>query len=656
MGWNVQIPDAQWFTRETEGLDGLIREIGDLKNVAIDTETTGLNYMKDIVLYWSLSWDSKDKPGFIQRACLRSDVLPFFDPIFKDPTREWDFVNAKFDMHMLYNTGVNLTGKVFDTCVMHALLYDEAPHRLEYMARQLLGWQWKDDFKQGFKTEGPQNFLPRLEREDLTRLVEYASNDAYGTLCCYQKLKKELEAAGTWSLYPEHFATLSDYFYKLEAKFTRVLWKCERRGMHIDMDFLQNIERPVSEDITRLEREVNHIVGRIINLNSRDQLANYFFHEKGYQPKKMTGGGKTGIKKPSVDFDTLEYLYEEYGDPVAEKMLVHRDCTKLHGTVEGIMNGLDQFGRVHTHFNQDVARTGRLSTKDIQFQNLPTVENDKHKTRKSFNAEPDNELIVVDYQALEMRLLASGAMEPDMIQIFLDGKDIHMGNASLVFEVPYDDIVLAKKIDKKVKEGELSESAMTEYVVHCLEARARAKTIGFGLNYGMREGKLARSIKTTKEVAKALLEKYMARYPAVTQFFDDAVNDARQTGYAYTLLGRRRFLPEIVSNNKMERLEAERRAGNTVIQGTAANVAMMAMILIDESSIEDDYGCYMLNQVHDELIFECDKENTKQASLEIVDIMEHPFRQFDAPRNYETEMKVPLKVSLGTGPDWSSAK
>lgn len=655
MAWNIQMPDAQWYTRDTGNIESLIREVADHENVAIDTETTGLNYMRDFCLYWSLSWEQKDKPGFYKRVCLRSDVLPFFQPIFQDYDRSWDFVNAKFDMHMLYNTGVTIKGKIYDCSVMHALLYEEAPHKLEYMAQHILGWAWKDDFRKGFRTEGPLNFLTRLEKEELARLVEYASNDAYGTKCLFDKLKRELEEAHIWSLYPEKFSSLADYFFKLESPFTRVLWKCEQRGMHVNVPYLDQIAGPAQKEINQLLREITNIVGHVFNPASTQQLRQYFFEEKRYKPKKLTKGGKTGIKLPSTDADVIEWLADEYRDPVAEKLLTLRELEKLKGTyVDACLEGLDPYCRVHTHFNQDVARTGRLSSSDLNFQNFPKAEHDRFKIRKAFDHEKGNKIIVVDQEQLEMRLLAAATVSPehpegekDMIQIFLDGKDIHMGNAEMVFGIPYEDLVKAKKIDKQVKEGKLPASALDVYVQKCLEARSDIKSVGFGLNYGMKENKLARQIKKAKAEAKAIIEKYMARYPAVEHFYDSAIEDARATGYSFTLLGRRRFHPEIVSNNNLERWEAERKAVNNVIQGTAADIMKVAMILIDDANLDDEYGCFMLNQVHDELVFECAEESTGACMPIIKDLMEHPF---------DRDLKVPLIAAIGCGENWLDAK
>jgi len=684
MGWNIALPDAEWFTLGTPGLDSLVNEVEAMPNVSLDTETTGLNVVKDIPLYWSLSWGTR-------RVCMPAATMHRFQDAFRDKSKNWIFANAKYDMHMLAQVGFNLAGNCIDTQVMHALIYEEQPHGLKSMAKQVLNWGWNDFFdtfhplnilaeekhsekapddepdpfqvvkkkkvkKAPTRKESIGEMLQRFEKENLSLLVEYASNDAYGTYQIYVELKRQLENEATWSLYPDTFANLWDVFYKTERPFTKVLYKCERNGLLIDTNYLAGIKKPVEDGMAKIERDIAQLMGRVVNLQSTEALREYFFEEKGYRASKLTKGGKTGIKKASVDSDVLEQLSIE--DPVAKKLVEYRELSKLYGTyILGLAKHLDKNNRIHCRLNQDVARTGRLSSSNPNLQNIPKPESDKYKIRRAFIAPEGKELIVIDYDQLEMRLLAAAAQEPDMINIFLQGKDIHMGNAALVFgplykerygrELTYDDLVEAKKTDKKVKNGELPESAITEWVERCLFARNAIKAVGFGLNYGMKSKKLAANIGVTVEEAEAVIQAYMDTYPTVKRFYENSIADCQVKLKAFTLLGRRRFLPEINAFNRYERFKAERQAGNTIIQGTAADAARMAMIQCDEAQLDHHYGAEMLLQVHDELIFECPKATAAQAQADIKDWMEHPFL---------SELDVPLTASTGRGPNWEAAK
>lgn len=665
MPWNIELPTAEFYTLQSPQLDGLVREVVDTPELAIDTETTGLISWKDRPLFWSLSWGNR-------RICMPADTLPAFHTAFADRYKRWIFANAKYDCHMLANVGVEVRGRLVDTQVMHALLYEEQPHNLEHMGKTLLDMTWKgllDDWnKRKFPSVG--DHILNVFATQASRLIEYASNDAYVTFQLYKKLKAELEAARTYTLYPGLFGTLWDLFNRTEVPFTRVLWTCERNGLKIDADYLQSKRVPAQKELENTEREINRLAGFMLNPRSNQQLQDYFFNKLGLKPTKFTKGGKSGHVTASVDASFLEHYADTV--PMAKLLLRHRDLKTVLGTfIDGVLDRIDPRGYLHTRFNQDVARTGRLSSSDPNMQNWPKPEGDEFFLRGAVVCESDEEMIVGDYEALEMRLLACAAREQDMIQIFLNGWDIHMGNASLMYGIPYEDLVLAKKVDKEVKK-ELDEisnanlspldreaalakvhAKMTAYVIKCLTARGDAKTIGFGLNYGMKAGKLAGRLGCTKIEAQAKIDKYMATYPAVTRFYDDAINDARKTGYSFTLLGRRRFLPEIISQNEMERWQAERQAVNTVIQGTAADAAKMAMVNIFESGLLEEFGAKMRSQIHDELIHTCprgtvgDLKGNRKAMFAIKEMMEHPF---------PTDLDVPLAVSIGRGASWLNAK
>ena len=657
VAWNVSLPPAEWLSLGDRRLEAIINEVIDLDECALDTETTGLNIIADYPLYWSLSWGER-------RIAMPASTMPLFREAFADRTRRWIFAGAKFDRHMLANVGIDLAGEMIDIPVMHSLLYEEDSHALKYMEKQLLRWSTLE-FKELFHPKPGETIgerLQRAEREgELDKLTEYACNDAYGTNKCKLELQKRLESEPTFSLYPHDYPDLWNLFYKVEMPFTKVLWKCERRGVKVNCEYLKTLQGPIEEELGKIERKVTHLAGRLINLKSNPQLRDYFYGKLKVKPRNYTKGGKKGVREPSMDAKMLEWIADhEEGEAkeVAALMMRYRDLDKTNSTyIVGMRSRVDQFSRVHTKFNQDVARTGRLSSSNPNLQNVKTVEEDEWKVRGGFVAEEGEDLIVGDYEQLEMRLLACASLEPSMIETFKSGKDIHMGNAEFIFgpiyekqhgwRMTYDDLVSAKKIEKKVKAGELGQDAITPHVQLALVARLRVKTIGFGLNYGMKENKLARSLDCTKDEAKALIKLYLDRLPAVNAFYEEAIERAHITGYSFTLLGRRRFHAEILSHNKLERWGAERQAVNNEIQGTAADAVKLAMIACDREKLDERFGAHMQLQVHDELMFGCPKSSSKEAMAVIKEIMEHPF---------PTDLAVPLNVSIGRGPSWIEAK
>jgi len=358
---------------------------------------------------------------------------------------------------------------------------------------------------------------------------------------------------------------------------------------------------------------------------------------------KLTSGGKSGVRLPSTDGDVLEKLTEKHRLP--SLILQHRDLVKLHGTY---LTNIDRFadpnGRIHTTYTQDIARTGRLTSKDPNLQNIPNPENDKWVIRRVFIAEDGYVLIVIDYKQLAMRLLACASGDEKMLEVFRRNWDIHMGNASMMYGYPYEDFVEAKRIDKLIKSGQLGPEAKTEYIARCLQYRYEVKSTGFGLNYGMGVTKLALQLGISKAEATLKREKYLNTYPAVSRFYDSAKAETKRTGYAYTVLGRRRALPEILSRDGTLRSSAERKAVNTRIQGSAADVVKMAQLQCALANLEYRFGCRMIMQIHDELVFECPVETAQEAMDDIVGWMEHPF---------PTDLAIPLSVDAGMGHSWA---
>lgn len=652
-GWNIDLPATSYLgipgeyghVATGDDIQTLINELKDQKFVAIDTETTGLVVWKDLPLYWSLAWGNK-------RATIHAGLLPYFQKeVFSNPDITWLFANAKYDAHILGNVGIDLAGKWADVQVMHALLHEDKPHRLKFIANHILGWTY-GDFETQFgkigKRQSAEDVIRRAERENFDLLVEYASNDAWATLGSFEALKQHLEQAPTHSLFsrePPFIQTLWDLFWKVEVPYTKTLWRMERHGVKVDRQRLENAEPEAEREIAQVAKEINKLADRVINPNSTPQLREWLIKERGLSPVKMTKGGKSGVRLPSID---ERFLSHHDTDPGVKLVNRYRELSKLYGTyIVGLHNLLDPRDRIHTRYNQDVARTGRLSSSDPNLQNIPRPANDKWNLRSAFIPEEGNVIIAIDYEQLEMRLLAAAAMEPKMIKIFADGKDIHTGNVEMVFDIPYDDVVQAKKVDKQVKTGEIPETALTDYVQLCLRRRNEIKSVGFGINYGMGANRLSKQLGISQPEAQALINRYMETYPAVHAFFEEAVQETRMTGYAFTLLGRRRNVPEIMSHRRDERAQGERIATNTQIQGSAQDVCKMGQIHIDKLKLEERLGCKMLMQIHDELVFECPKETADAAIVEITDLMEHPFYR---------DLPVHLAVDSGMGGSWGAAK
>jgi DNA polymerase-1 len=666
MSWNIDLPTARYYDARTNSheLEMVIREVYNADTVAIDTETTGLVKWKDIPLYWSLAWGNN-------RCTLHADMLRYFTPCFKNEGITWVLANAKYDMHILANFGHQLYGKWHDVQVMHALLFDDKPHKLKYIANHVLGWTWadfQDQFGKICSTQSPQQLIERAERENFSLLIEYASNDAWGTLKSYEALRTMLQREVTFSLFrnaPPYIDTLWDFFTKIEAPFTKVLWKMERRGIKVDRARFAAARPEAENKLKEIEREITQRVGSHLNANSPAQVSAYA-NSLGIKPLKWTKGGKSGVRQPSWDSTTLEYYRHEV--PVFGLILQQREYSKLLGTyIIGLHELLDPNDRIHSSFNQDVARTGRLSSSDPNLQNIPRPENDHWNLRGAFITEPGWKMIAADYSQLEMRLLASAAQEQSMVDIFLRGWDIHAGNASLMFNVPYEDVDASKDLLKKMAKLEpqdalaeaesklpgVSQRALSHrisldaYLRDCAGYRSAAKNIGFGLNYGMGPGKLAGGLNCSVEEAKAKIAQYKSTYPAVERFMAEAIEEGRKYGFAFTVMGRRRNIPMIASSDKAQRSLGERLAVNTQIQGSAADVVRMAQVNIDASALDYIYNCHNVLQVHDELVFEVPEENVSLAKDDIEELMAHPFSM---------DLLCPLIAEAGVGDSWGEAK
>lgn len=518
--------------------------------------------------------------------------------------------------------------------------------------------------------------LPPLE---MIRLMvgDYASLDAWATFKLVEELEDRLSSE---DLQPG--ITLLDYYNSTTAVLVRILWMMERRGFQLDVDEINKLSRPMQADISRLEREFVSMAGWEVNPNSPAQLVDLFFTKKGNQwvdpfgmpPRKMSSGGSSGVKKPSISKEVIED-WAERGDPRAKILQEHRVLQKLHSTyIEALPRTVDARRRIHTDLKIAGTVTGRLSSGEPNLQNIPARGDWGRRIREFFVAGfwgscdpwclPEVEgvplpkfardqpmrLIVADYEQLEMRIMAHMSGDPVMIDTIKSGKDLHSMTGALAVGADYDEITKAKKADKPTPDQ-----------LKLLELRSQMKAVGFGLLYGIGAKKLGGQLglKMVKKYgrngqvydtcpeAEALIEKYFSIYPKVAEFIENTHYECEENLYVCTILGRYRRLPDILSKDRGLAMQAQRQSVNSRIQGSAADIAVQAMINCEMSKTLRKLGVRMLMQIHDELVFEAPDipEIIEEAKPEIRRCMENPF-----------PMDVPILISMDDAHSWGEAK
>jgi len=485
MAIHVNMPAAEWYTGDSS--ERALTELGNIlsrcKEIAIDTETTGLHNMKDYVVYWSLAAETDSG---IRRMGLRSDLLARYTRLMRSsPDRRWLLANAKFDLHMLANSGVQLRGVINDIAVQHALLYEDMSHKLKDIHYQIFGWTWagfEETFGKTNSRDPNDTIAARLraaEKTDLNRLLEYICNDAYGTLMLYKELRKRMEATPTWSVVQDKIRNLWDYFDLTEAPFTRVLWINERLGLGVDQKEVERLHNEITKEEETVIRRLTQAVGRPISPHASEQIAHYLYEERGYTIRKWTSGGKTGVQKPSTEKGVLEELALETGDPAAKLIVEAKHLHNLKGTFLKALAAADNYGRIHPSYNQNEAVTGRLSSKNPNAQNIVHPDHDVFGIRRAIVANMKGYCLgVADYTALEMMLLAEASGDEKMLRIFEQGLDAHMGNASFVFGTPYEKLKEAKALEKDLKSGKLTH--LDAWAIEALRQRQAVKTIAYG--------------------------------------------------------------------------------------------------------------------------------------------------------------------------------
>lgn len=590
-----------------------IREGGE---VSFDLETTSLDPVRAAIVGIALSW--KELEGWyvpVSHMYLGApaqvsldDALAVLKPLLEDPAIRVYGQNFKYDDIILRRHGVVTADVAFDTMMASYLLdASKRSHGLDQLAKDELNYTMTSYKDVTQKKRGSQLSFDEVEIDAAT---EYAAEDAEVVYTLVSRLRPKVEKAG--------FSRLLD---DIELPLGRVLAEMEIAGVLVDTKLLKDLNRGVGEQLGQLEKKAETAAGHTFNLASPKQLATILFDELGLTPVKKTKGRTAR----STDMEVLSELANDHELPGI--VLEHRQLAKLKGTY---LDGLPKLvnphtKRIHTSYNQAVAATGRLSSSDPNLQNIPIRTDLGREIRKAFIAPPGTTLLAADYSQVELRVLAHLADDPILIDAFKSGEDIHARTAREMFG-----------LDKGTPVPS--------------ELRRRAKAINFGVVYGQTDYGLAKELGIAKSEAKEFITNYFERYAGVKAFMDDIIQEAKKGHGVYTLLGRRRFLPDINSKNFSARAGAERMARNTPIQGTAADIMKLAMIRLSRRLLKEALSSRMVLTVHDELVLEVPSGEEELTERVVVEEM-----MGAADLLGTTELKVPLAVDTGWGPNWAEA-
>ena len=590
-----------------ELLAGFVADLAEQPRFAFDTETTSLSTADAELVGLSFAWQAGvayyiPVRGLAGRTLPCGEVLEALRPILEDPAVEKVGQNLKYDVLVLRHQGVPVRGLAFDTMIAAFVLDPLRPSlSLDGLSLALLGY-----------TKIPTSDLIGSGRHQITMdqvpvadVCTYACEDADMTWRLYECLAGQL--AGS---------PMRDLFTGTEMPLVEVLVGMEHAGVALDADVLRKLSDELADRLIDLRKQAHRAAGHEFNLDSPKQLANVLFDEQDLPVIRKTKTGR------STDADTLATLIERTDHPIPKLVNEYRELAKLKGTY---LDPLPQMvnrrtGRVHASFNQTVAVTGRLSSSDPNLQNIPVRTQLGRKIRAAFVApSPDWVLLVADYSQVELRLLAHFCQDEALLTAFREGQDIHRSVAAAVHGV--------------------SLEAVTP------EQRSAAKAVNFGIIYGQTPFGLARGLGISVGEAKTFIDAYFARYPGIQQFTTACIAEARDKGFAATILGRRRPVPELHSRNKQQVAFGERIAVNTVVQGSAADLIKRAMIDIHQALTDQDHPARLLLQVHDELVFEVPRTEV-DATAELV----------REKMTTALPLTVPLAVDVGSGANWYEAK
>lgn len=572
-------------------------------SVCFDTETTGLDPITAQLVGIAFSWEV-GKGFYIpfpENQEEAQNLIEELRPFFESESIEKVGQNLKYDIKVLHKYNIQVKGKLFDTMLAHYLINPDMRHNMDVLAETYLNYT-PMPIEALIGKKGKNQLSMRTV--PLEKQTEYAVEDADITLQLKEHFEKELGEANTQKLFDE-----------IEIPLLRVLADMELEGINLDEKFLNSLSEKLDNDIKALEADIFKEAGEEFNIASPKQLGDILFDKLKLveKPKKTkTGQYATGE-------EILSVLAKDH--KIIQHILDYRGLAKLKSTyVDALPTQVEPTtGRVHTDYMQTVAATGRLSSNNPNLQNIPIRTERGRQVRKAFVPRDENYvLLAADYSQIELRIIAALSQEDNMINAFKKGEDIHASTASKVFGVPLEEVTR--------------------------EQRSNAKTVNFGIIYGVSAFGLSNQTDLSRSEAKDLIDTYYATYPKLRNYISDQIEIARENGYVQTVLGRRRYLKDINSRNAVVRGAAERNAVNAPIQGSAADIIKVAMINIHKKLQEGQFKSKMLLQVHDELVFDVYQSELEDIKKMVKSEMESAY-----------ELAVPLVVDLGVGKDWLEA-
>ena len=586
------------------GLKLFLQNLNNQTAVCFDTETTGLDAQNAELVGISFSWE-KGKAFYIpfpENLDESQLIADKFKPFFENEAIEKIGQNIKYDLKVLTKYGIQIKGKLFDTMIAHYLINPDMRHNMDVLSETYLKYSPKP-IADLIGKKGKNQLS--MKDVSLEQIKEYAAEDADITLQLKEVFSPILDKAETKKLFNE-----------IEIPLVPVLAAMELEGINLDEDFLKKMSVEMALESNALEQKIYETAGEKFNLASPKQLGDVLFDKMkiggAKQKKTKTGQYATGE-------EVLSYLAND--NEIVRDILEWRQMVKLQSTyIDALPNQVDKkTGRVHTDYMQTVAATGRLSSTNPNLQNIPIRTEKGRLIRKAFIARDENyTLLSADYSQIELRIIAALSGEENMIKAFQNKEDIHKSTAAKVFDVPLEEVTK--------------------------EQRSNAKTVNFGIIYGVSAFGLSNQTSLSRKESADLIDAYYATYPKLKSYMANQVDFARENGYVQTVLGRRRYLKDINSANMMVKSGAERNAVNAPIQGSAADIIKIAMINIHKKLIEENWKSKMLLQVHDELVFDVHNSELEKIQPMIKHEMENAFK-----------LDVPLDVEIGIGKNWLEA-